>query len=252
MKFIFLLIVASTFLCSTVSVAFGQRGAKEKSEEYIPISSPISMVNSLSFLDPELDKTNVGNSFLVRNNDKTYAITAKHVLMLVKTSTMDSVAMPKELTNWSMHPKGKPNQGLIVSSLLNENREEKLSWENPQDWLVFKVNSDNFHVKPLEFRQPKLKVGESLYVVGWSYQDMGRQPTYHYKFVELKDGFIEAEQISGPDSLAGLSGSALVDAQGQLVGVVSSGGTDEKTGKVNIWASDRMPIKSFLDSLHVD
>lgn len=63
---------------------------------------------------------------------------------------------------------------------------------------------------------------------------------------------ISAEQGSGPESLAGLGGSALVDARGQLVGVVSSGGTDEKTGKVNIWASDRMPIKSFLDSLHAD
>jgi len=212
-------------------------------------SLPISLVNDISFLDPKFDKKNTGNAFLVSVDEHVYAITAKHILMLAKTDMMKAVSLNGELREWRMHRKDAPERYLTVDTLLNSNENEVLSWENDFDWLVFNVAKNNSDITPLIFRSGKVSPGEMLYVVGWSYADKKAQAVYQFKYIETGDNYITTEQVKGPKSLAGLSGAPLIDKDGLLVGLVSSGGEDETSGKVNLYAADGLPILNFIRAL---
>lgn len=212
-------------------------------------SQPISLVNDISFTDPQFDKKNTGNAFLVSVDERVYGITAKHILMLAKTDRMKFVDLNDELREWRMHPKDDSEQYLTVGTLLNSDKSEPLSWENDFDWLVFDITKNNSDIVPLTFRSKEVLPGELLYVVGWSYADKDAQPIYQFKYIETSDNYITTEQIKGPESLAGLSGAPLIDKDGLLVGLVSSGGEDETTGKVNLYAAEGLPLLNFIRSL---
>jgi hypothetical protein len=180
---------------------------------------PIAMVNSISFTSSEFDKENIGNSFLVEVSGHIYAVTAKHILMLAKTDSMNSVSLGDDLKQWRMHPKNNSEAYLVAKDLLNTDENELLTWENNYDWLVFDIDKTAAKVSPLRIRAGDLSSGETLYVVGWSYGDKGSQPVYTFRYVETSNDFHTTEQVSGPQSLAGLSGAPVVDENGLLVGL---------------------------------
>ncbi len=77
----------------------------------------------------------------------------------------------------------------------------------------------------------------------------GPQRMYEYTFVEADGNYYNLKQIKGPKSLAGLSGSPVVDKKGRVVGLVSSGWEDEKTKIVFVQATNLKNVKTFISTL---
>ena len=56
-------------------------------------------------------------------------------------------------------------------------------------------------------------------------------------------------QINGPKSLGGLSGSPIIDEQGKLIVLVTSGGEDEETGEIILEATNTKNMIEFISRL---
>lgn len=219
--------------------------------------TPIGLINNVIYKNSQYNKSNAANGFLVNHNKKTYAITAKHVLIIAKTPKMQFVDFEGELEEWKMHPKDDSSKMVTLDKLLNHNRTDSLTWsfmdknwETFNDWLVFSVKENATDHKPLKFRTKPLVVGEKLFIVGWAYKDEGGpQRIYEYKYAKTDGDFYEIIQVNGPKSLGGLSGSPVVDENAQVVGLVSSGWEDEKTKETIVAATSCKNIVRFLDAL---
>lgn len=239
----FSLFLYLTVFCSLV----GQTQEKVRDETQF---GNMALINSISFHDAQFDNKNAGNGFVITYAGKDYAITAKHVLMIAKTDQMEFVDLEGHLKQWTMYQKNSPSKYLATKKLLNSNKTEKLEWESlSDDWLVFSIEDNKTGFTPLKFRETAINEEESLYVIGWAYQDKeGPQRVYEFSFVASEDNSHTLEQITGPKSLAGLSGSPIVDKEGLLIGLVASGWEDEKTQKVFLQASKASDIQHFLDA----
>lgn len=219
--------------------------------------TPIGLINSVSYQDSSFDNSNASNGFLVAYDGKSYAITAKHILMIAKTDEMKFVDFEGGLKQWKMHPKNDSTKHIITDKLLNTNKKDSLTWnymdtnwDTYEDWLVFSVKENKTNHTPLSLRKKPLKKGELLYAVGWTYKDtVGSQRAYEYKFDATEGNFHNLIQISGPKSLGGLSGAPVVDNQGKIVGLVSSGGEDENTKEVLLQATDIKHAFEFISNI---
>lgn len=237
------LIVASVLIaCSTV----------EKLQK-----TPIGLVNDVSYLDSTFNNPNASNGFLVEYENSTYAITAKHVLLIAKTNAMKVVDFEGGLKQWKMYPKNNKGSYVILGELLNSNRNDTLTWDylsahwdTYNDWLVFSVKENKTRHKPLKFRNTPIVKDELLYVVGWSYNDsVGEQRVYEYKYVRTEGDYHTLLQIRGPENLGGLSGSPIVDKKGKVVGLVSSGGEDETTKEIMLDVTSMGKVVEFISKL---
>ncbi len=219
---------------------------------------PIGLINSVSYADSKFDNPNAGNGFLVEHKNNTYAITAKHVLIIAKTDNMKFVDFEGGLRKWIMHPKNDSTKYVVMDKLLNSNRKDSLTWsymnsnwETYNDWLVFSIKENTSNHKPLKYRSEPLQKGEPLFVIGWSYKDtIGAQPVYEYIFDETEGDYHNLIQTKGPKSMGGLSGSPVVDSKGRVVGLVSSGWEDEETKEVFLQATSAKNIFQFISELN--
>ncbi len=220
-------------------------------------NTPIGLINNVSYVNASFNNPNASNGFLVQYKDDTYAVTAKHILVMAKTDKMKFVDFEGELKEWKMHPKNDSTKYVIIENLLNANKKDSLTWsymdtnwDNYNDWLVFSIKENKTNYKPLIFRETSLIKGEDLYVIGWSYKDtIGSQRLYQYKFDEIDGNYYNLKQVNGPQGLGGLSGSPVVDKKGNVVGLVSSGWEDEKTNEVFIQATKIDNAFKFISKL---
>ena len=137
---------------------------------------------------------------------------------------MDTVAFGGTLERWEMFPKDEPSDVTVVSALINEDANESLERIQPtEDWLLFTVERASASVTALRLRRTPLKAGETVFVVGWRYTDEGRQRVYKGKYVRPEKGsvLIDAKELAD-NTVPGLSGSPVIDAEGYVVGVMSS------------------------------
>jgi len=125
--------------------------------------TPIGLINNVSYNNSEFDNPNASNGFLVQHNKETYAITAKHVLMIAKSDKMQFVDFAGELKQWKMHPKNDSSSYVILDELLSSNQKDSLTWsymdsnwDTYNDWLVFSIKENNTKHKPLRFRKTPL------------------------------------------------------------------------------------------------
>ncbi|WP_298316666.1 trypsin-like peptidase domain-containing protein [uncultured Aquimarina sp.] len=219
---------------------------------------PIGLINNVSYKDSSFDNPNASNGFLVEYENRVYGVTAKHILIMAKTDKMKFVDFEGELKQWKMHPKNDSKNYVILDKLLSTNRKDSLTWsyldtnwDAFNDWLVFSVKENKTSHKPLKFRKKPLKKDENVYVIGWSYKDsIGPQRLYTYKFNEIEGNYYNLKQIEGPKSLGGLSGSPVVDKNGRVVALVSSGWEDEKTKEVFIQATSIKNTIEFISNLN--
>lgn len=219
---------------------------------------PIGLINNVSYMDTKFNNPNASNGFLVQHNNKEYAITAKHVLMISKTDNMKFVDFEGELEEWKMHPKNDSSSYVLTDKLLNTNKKDSLTWsymdtnwDTYNDWLVFSIKKNTTNHKPLKFRKKPLKKDEPLYVVGWSYADtIGKQRFYEYTFLNTEGDYHNLVQVKGPESLGGLSGSPIIDKRGYVVGLVTSGGEDEETKNIMLQATSLDNAFQFISKLH--
>ena len=240
-------IIAALIVCLMVSCS-AEKGFRKSS---------IGLINNVSFKDSSFDNPNASNGFLVQHEKNTYAITAKHILMISKTDKMQFVDFEGDLKQWKMHPKNDASSYVLMDQLLNTNRKDSLSWdymftnwETYDDWLVFSIKENKTKHRPLKFRTEPLAKGEPLYAVGWSYSDTtGTQRIYEYTFDETEGNYHNLLQVKGPKKLGGLSGAPVVDEKGKLVGLVTSGGEDEKTKEVFLQVTSTKNMLTYIESL---
>lgn len=226
-------------------------GADKVSDKQFP---PIALANHFTCQSPEQD-LNLACGFLLKYRDQVYAASAKHILGALKRKGIKGVShvcLEGSLKEWSMFSKENPAETVVLGTLLNEDRNQKLNSAAAAqaDWLVFEIKTNASHVKPLEIRETPLQSGEKLYLVGWnSEQNAGPQRTYEFAYHKTIGTRILLKDVIVPEKFGGLSGAPVVDGSGLLVGIVSGGTVDPDTGKKLFSPCMVTGLAAFLDKL---
>lgn len=222
------------------------------SEEKISkkVFEEIALVNGIEFYNSKFSQPKFSCGFLLKHNNDTFAITAKHILKVIKTDDMKSVSFDGAVKNWSLYPLDKKNEIIVVDKLLNENKteflEDKSTYDN--DWLVFSLKENHSKVKPLLVRTSPLLPGEKLYVTGWTRKmETGQQRVYEFEYYKTISNRILVKDVLVPEQFGGLSGAPLLDEQGMVVGIVSNGTTDPDTNKKYFSPCALTGLVAFLD-----
>jgi len=222
----------SAFLFGFLMVIFSECSSQEmvslkKFEE-------IALVNKIEFYNSTYDQPRFSCGFLLEFNKDTFAITAKHLLKIIKPEEMKTLSFENTIKQWSLYPLDKKEEVIVTDTLLNENKSELLN-DNAiykYDWLIFSLKENRSKVKPLKIRTSALIPGEKLYVAGWTRKtEEGTQRVYEFEYHKTIDHRILLKEILVPEQLGGLSGAPLLDEQGMVVGIVSNGTIDPASDK---------------------
>jgi len=180
----------------------------------------------VTFHDEKNNKFFVGNGFLVKHRGSTYAVTVKHALLELKKPSMNSVNIAEHVNRWQIHPNMQADQSVVLGKLLNHDNSEKLDMAILQkDWLVFEIENNNSDLTVLTLRDSALEKGETLTAYGCSYANKPtcQQDSYAGTFIKMDGANLRMSlKDMNPSALRGLSGSPVLDANGQVVGIVSN------------------------------
>lgn len=210
----------------------------------------IILVNKIEFTDSELNQARFGCAFLLEYKNQTYAVTAKHLLQVIKPKKMKTLSFENYIESWSFFVLDKKNEMITTHSLLNENPTENLESKSSyiNDWLVFSIKNNDSNVKPLKIRETPLTEGEKLYAVGWTRtMENGSQRVYEFEYYKTLDNRMLLKDVIVPKKFGGLSGAPVVDENGNLVGIVSGGTEDPDTKKKYFSPCTLDNLVAFLD-----
>ncbi|MGO4771971.1 trypsin-like serine protease [Flavobacterium sp. W22_SRS_FK3] len=240
MKFISLIALLILTACT------GQEKVSTKTFE------EITLVNKIDFFDSKLDQSKFSCGFLLRYNNEIYAVTAKHLLKIIKPDKMKTLSFENNIKSWSLYPLENKSEIVICDKLLNENKSEllvaKSTYEN--DWLLFSIKENHSKIKPLQIRVNPLIAGEKLYVVGWTRKmESGKQRVYEFEYYKTINNRILLKDIIVPEQFGGLSGAPVVDEKGMLIGIVSNGTVDPETDKKYFSPFSAITLLPFLENL---
>lgn len=218
----------SLFTILVMSSCSGQEKTSTK------VFDDIALVNNIEFYNSKLDQPRFSCGFLLQFNQDTLAVTAKHLLKVIKPEEMKTLSFDNVIKSWSLYPLNKKAEVVVTDSLLNANKGEQLGDKSTftNDWLIFSLKANYSKVKVLTARATPLIAGEKLYVVGWTRKmESGEQRVYEFEYLKTVDHRILLKEILVPEQFGGLSGAPLVDEQGAVVGIVSNGTVDPETNK---------------------
>jgi hypothetical protein len=182
----------------------------------------ITMINQIEYTDKFHPIAGCG--FLLDTGDEILAATAKHVMVFFKSDSMKSVSFDNTLVRWKMFPKNNPDDSVILDQLINEDKQEPLEHiPSERDWLLFSIKEKSPNIQPLKFRTEPLREGETVYIIGWRYSDKNcPQVVYEGNFVRAEEGsFLISTKELADNTMPGLSGSPVIDADGYLLGLMS-------------------------------
>ena len=191
----------------------------------------------------------VGTGFLIDTGEDTLAVTAKHVLWVAKTLTLNRVDINDVLQKWLMHPKGNPKDSVIIDQLINTDTTEILQGENAtiaqRDWLVFSTKYVSSNIQPLKIRYTPVIEGEKIYYFGCPYDDE-QCVIEEAKVLEVKGNRII---FSKPPfaNVGGASGSPIVDAQGYLIGILGGSSVNVENGEPALYGITTHYLKKVLN-----
>ena len=214
----------------------------------------ITLVNKIDFYNPKFDQTKFSCGFLLKYKNDTFAVTAKHLLKIIRSDEMKAVTFENSIRNWTLYPLTKKEEVVITDKLLNENNSESLDAKSTydDDWLVFSIKENRSKVRPLEIRTAPLVAGEKLYVAGWTRKmETGGQRVYEFEYYKTIDNRILLKDLIVPEQFGGLSGAPLLDESGLVAGLVSNGTVDKETNKRYFSPCNLNSLIAFLDKLKV-
>lgn len=170
-----------------------------------------------------------GNAFLLSHKGHLYAVTAKHIFILIKNETTTSISLSDTaLKQWTMHPQGDREHAITLGRLRNSNTDEPIDFHIiEKDWLFFDVKKNRSNLLPLRLRSTPLRPGERVFIAGCPYLagEKCRQNVYPGKFV-VESGSNILLDMDSKDTTAhrftGLSGAPVLDTHGDVVGIVST------------------------------
>jgi len=212
---------------------------------------PVSLVNHYEYFGGEHKFTQLGSAFLLKYKNDTFAITAKHILAILKPDSIYNLTLDNFIKVWSMRPLNKEDEIVIMDKLLNEDKTESLKAKtlHEKDWLVFSIKENRAKVIPLEFRETPPVKGEKFYAVGWTrHMKEGAQRIYEFEYYKTKGTHHLMKKLIIPEKMGGLSGGPVVDESGKLVGIVSK-------NEFSLFPMEKMfapvgtdDLKAFLDN----
>ncbi|WP_100658391.1 trypsin-like peptidase domain-containing protein [Alteromonas flava] len=200
----------------------------EKTLAWIATLPKHSGKNQLSFYDQAHDKAFVGNGFIISHNNTLYAVTVKHALLEAETPQMEHVSIEQAVQQWSLAHHQGSSAPIILGKLLNADPNEPIDMLVLQrDWLVFELDQTQVggFLKPLTMRETALSNDERVIAVGCTYatQKTCDQDTYAGHYIETDGNNLRVKMANVDFStLRGLSGSPVLDNNGQVVGIVSN------------------------------
>jgi hypothetical protein len=216
----------------------------------IALVNEVLYKNGDSYIDPGLKKTGyAGTGFLIDTGKDTLAATAKHILWVAKNVNSKGVVINKDLKSWIMHPKNNGQDRVEIDSLINEDKNEILDGREgsimERDWIVFSVKKNSRNITPLKPRYTALLPGEKVYRLGNPY-DSPVTVVYESKVVrtEGNDIYLETDTTR---LIGGGSGSPIIDANGFVVGIMSSVFNDTKSGNLVEMAISIQYVKDVLE-----
>lgn len=216
-RYLFILLLLSTAGCAQ------DISSKEKFAD-------IALTNKIDFVDSKFDQPRFSCGFLA----DTFAVTAKHLLKIIKTDAMKTLTFENQIKEWSLYPLDKKTQVVVTGKLLNENKSESLKDPSTysEDWLLFSIKTNRSTVKPLELRTTPLVPGEKVYVIGWTRKmEEGSQRVYEFEYYKTIGNRLLLKDLIVPEQFGGLSGAPVIDKQGLVVGIVSGATVDPDTDK---------------------
>ncbi len=210
-----------------------------------------SAANAITFSKSGNSKDFVGSGFLIEHHGKTYAVSAKHVLLAVMGEGLSSIDVDEVVSSWFLKPFNESGGTVELGKMLNANTQEALDMKVLQDdWLLFEVTKNDSKLKILKLSDQDLKAGADVTVFGCTYatQASCQQDRFTGRFVRSEGNnlLIKLDGIN-PSSLRGLSGAAVLNGEGYVVGIVSNTIPDEKGGGLFFAPFSTQPVLDFLN-----
>lgn len=236
-------------ICISSSAIAQQTEWAQKPKEQWP---QIAMINEVwyksgeRYIHPSFEYAASG--FIIDTGIDTLAVTVKHSLWIAKTKSMNSVDFKGNLKNWIMHPKGNPIDSVVIDKLINKDSSEMLEGANStitqRDWLVFSTKYVSSKIQPLIPRYTPVKVGELVTYLGCPYQD--KKCIFGESEVLEVEGDRIVFTLPHGAHVSGASGSAIVDKNGYLVGILGGSSTNKKNGENALYGISTRYLKKVL------
>jgi len=190
----------------------------------------ISGVNDVTF-GPENKIDHLGNGFVVQYQGRYFGVTAKHVLLMTKNTGAKGTELPPQ-TQWVLRNKAAPALTLTFGKAQNGSASEALDMKVLEtDTLVFALDSVPAGFAVLQLASKDVAVGDELTAIGCSYNAPAdcHGEKLSGKVVELKAPHLMVD-LGKADlrGLYGMSGAPVLNAAGELVGIVSQSLPDSK------------------------
>jgi hypothetical protein len=196
----------------------------------IAMTNNIQYKNGDRYIHPSF--TYAGTGCLINSGTDTFAITAKHILLIARNRNANAVTINKDLLLWSMKPKGNFTDSVIIDKLINDDTAEVIEGSKSsifeRDMLVLSVKNASRNIYPLKPRYSVPRTGERVYLIGCAYSDASC--TVNEGTIIGKYGFDIIINFNNPIK-PGASGAPVIDANGYLIGVFSSLTTDNQVNK---------------------
>ncbi|WP_162150333.1 S1 family peptidase [Asticcacaulis sp. AC460] len=172
-------------------------------------------------------KSEGASAFLISQDGKTYAVTAKHLLTgdmgiepAVKPSQFNAT-----IKYWRFLKPATGETVAEVDTLLAPDD------DYDRDILFFSIKTIKAGVTPLKVATQAPVAGDTGYVIGCPYAEPAcNQNIYAVKYSGADNtGYYIFEQVNKIGKISGFSGAPVVNAQGEVVAVLRGGVTDDPT-----------------------
>lgn len=197
----------------------------------IALTNHVQFKNGDRYIDPSFQYA--GTGFLIDTGKDTLAATAKHVLWIARNAASQKVEINEQLQSWMMRPKKDTITFVLIDQLINEDSTEILQGPSSsitdRDWLIFSLKKNTSGIFPLKPRYTRLQPGEKVYIISCAY-DTEQCAGYEANLLRKKGMDLLLERKDSKN-MPGASGSPVVDANGYLIGILSSASMDPTTGK---------------------